>query len=177
MFYPFDILLTLCFSSKYRIRDNHINPSEKKFYIPRFRCVSFVVATTVYRVFRQDMHRFFKDDNTFLIVFLSFFLPTARCLGFVLNIVLNIIYSHNNVLLIVLIQIILKNFDLGKTFRSFILWNWILVATVFSIIVFTFICFGATAYYFDVINCLVELVFISFEIDYILCYPSSNIAT
>lgn len=167
MIYPFNILLTLCFSSKYRIHNNCISPSEGKFLVPRFVCVCLMVAATIYRVYRQDIHLFLDDDNGLVVLFLSFFLPISRCLTFVITFVLNIVYSHNNVLLVVLIQRIHVNIDISKSIRSFILWNWILVSTVCSVTMIAFITLGATAHFFDVLNCIVEAIFISFEIDYI----------
>ena len=157
----------MCFSSKYRIYDNLITPSKTKFFVPRFICVCFIIAATIYRVYHKDILHFLNDDNSLVVLFLSFFLPTSRCITFVTTFVLNIVYTYNNVLLIVWIQIIHDNIDISKTLRSFISWNWILVSIVLTITIISFIIFGATSHYFSILNSLVEAIFISFEIDYI----------
>lgn len=167
MFYPFDVLLTLLFSAKYRIKNNCITTTKRKFCVLKILSIVFVVGGTFERVYRKDINRFTNDDDTATMSFLGFIIPVTRCLSYLINFLLNVVYRYKNIYLLLLIQKIHKNVDFVKNVRSFIIWNWILLATIVAVNLFGFIIFAASYNYFDLFKCLIELIFISFDIDFV----------
>lgn len=167
MFYPFTVLLTLSFSAKYSIKNNIITTTKRKICVLKILSIFFVIGGTVDRIYRKDIIRFANDGNTTTMLFLDFIIPVTRCLGYLINFLLNVVYRYKNIYLLLLIQTIHKNIDFSKNIRSFITWNWILPLSIVLINLFCFIVFGASYNYFNLYKCLVELIFISFDIDFV----------
>lgn len=116
IFYPFNILLTIFFSWKYRVRGNYITTSLQKYCVLKIFSIFFVVGATIRRVY----HNAINCECTATMLFLTFILPATRSLGFIVSFIVAVAYIHKNVLLIILIQVIYKAIDFSKSIRSLI---------------------------------------------------------
>ncbi|PZC77087.1 hypothetical protein B5X24_HaOG200737 [Helicoverpa armigera] len=106
--YPFNLLLTVTFASKYHIRDNYITPSYKIFDVPKVFAVFYALVVTSYKVFISLHLRLSYNSIT---TFFSFYIPLSRVTAFLVCYVLNVINCQNNVRLVVTIQMIYKSVD------------------------------------------------------------------
>ncbi|PZC77089.1 hypothetical protein B5X24_HaOG200739 [Helicoverpa armigera] len=160
IFYPFNFLLTISMSSKYCIRDNYITPTQRKFHILRFVCT---VALLV--IYDSVTFKVFAGEN--IIFYIARFLSVIRNLTFLQNVAVSILCNQDNVLLVVLIQMIHRSIDLSNKIRSFIAWNWIIIATIsaFNIMVATAFSSGKDG--FNFIGCFTDVIYTSFDVDFV----------
>ncbi|KAF9800093.1 hypothetical protein SFRURICE_016970 [Spodoptera frugiperda] len=164
--YPYNLFLTLFFSSKYFIRGNQISPiGNCTIFLQSLACF-YIVAVSIYILTLSDIFFFIPNGNISIVRFISIFLPTTRCINFIINFILNIRNRHNNVLFIVLMQNIHENVKPIKM-RRFIILNWIFVSILVLIIALAFILVSRFVQYHDNLKTVCEIIMVCFEIDFI----------
>ncbi|PZC77088.1 hypothetical protein B5X24_HaOG200738, partial [Helicoverpa armigera] len=161
---PFHTLLTVFLSSKYRIRDNHINPNGFIFEFSGFSGLCFAFGATVYRLLKNENSGF---DSNVMTNIIHYFLPAMRLLGFVTNFVLTIIHRYNNVILVLHIQRIYRSIDFSKSVDSYVLGNRITVAIILVTNGVIFTVFITMYNGFDVLNVLFDIYFVTLDVDFI----------
>lgn len=164
--YPYNLFLKLFFSSKYIIRGNQISPIGKGIIFLQCLACFYIVAVSIYIVTLSDIFFFIPNGNISIVRFISIFLPTTRCINFIINFILNIWNRHNNVLFIVLMQNIHENVKPTKM-RRFIILNWIFVSILVLIIALAFILVSRFVQYHDNLKTVCEIIMVCFEIDFI----------
>lgn len=141
IFYPFRFLQILLISPKFRIKDNFIYPNEKRTNISL--AVFFAVLFIIYMnksIYNTAMAKI-ETFHILLIYFfyIYFFASVSVVFGY------NILHGHNNVLLILTIQRIHLNINIGeKCTKYLILWNWICCLSTFFCCIMLTVCFYIT---------------------------------
>lgn len=135
---PFNLTLYLIFSNKYSIKNNYIACKTRTATLVTSFCLSIGIIVSLY----NHLHTNDPLSNIFS-KFLSAAYMIEYHIGLVIVIIINITHRRENISLILMIQVIHKSINIGKCFKSFIIWNWILISILF------FICFGffATIYF------------------------------
>ncbi|PZC77802.1 hypothetical protein B5X24_HaOG200684 [Helicoverpa armigera] len=136
---PFNIILTIFFSSKFKIRNGYITPCDKKLHIILFICVIFLNAWSVY-----EMRVYISGKASIIInsqIIFSFLLIICFFTYFIL-IFSNIAYCQSNILLIYTIQDIHRAMRNSSSFKNYITWNWItiLICICFDILIMSSYC-------------------------------------
>lgn len=134
---PFNIILSIFFSSKFKIRDNHITESQKKYHLIIFFLVSFFNVICINVMFSKrdskDQIDFdLKSETVFLVLYSICYILLVTC---------NIIHSSTNVSLILKIQDIHRTININKNIKSFITWNWIFFFLLFCDYILTSIVY------------------------------------
>ena len=123
---PFNIMLSLFFSSKYKIRDSYITLCDKKYHILIFTIISCCNVFSIYCIFQEaydESEVNYRNGSVF-----SFFF---YCLGYILLVICNICHSRGNISLVLKIQEIHRSIDISKSIPNYKIWNWIYFAVVF----------------------------------------------
>lgn len=173
IFYPFNFILTLFFSSKFSMKDNYITPNGNKYYIVLSFIVLFVIVICVYRICSGDGGEAIENDgNNMIPLFINLSYYTYYSFGYTMLFILNITHRDNNVLLILRIQIIHRSVDFSNRIRSFINWNWISLLFVVLIDIFIYTLFYASSKYLNNLNFAIDvtcdLMFTTFDINVVI---------
>ena len=158
---PFNIMLSVFFSSKYKIKNSYITRCDKKYPILMFSIISFCNMFSAYNFFTDS-----KDTHKVYALFLICF--TVYCIDYVLLITYNITNSRSNISLILNIQEIHRSIGNSKSVRNYIIWNWIILMsmiTVFVSAVSSFVILNPNTTFVDLSNGLML-----FEIELNLMY-------
>ena len=137
---PFNIILSVFLTSKYKIRNSYITPCEKKYPILLFFIISLFNVLNIYHIFFNESGSFF-DTSIESTIFVC--LETKYYLSYILLIICNIGHSHSNVSLILKIQDIHRSVDISNGLPSYLRWNWISLFTVLCSLFLRAIYFSA----------------------------------
>lgn len=125
IFYPLYFIQILILSPKFIIRDNFIYPIGKRFKITIAFLLAFVFVLYIYSViYLHDFVEIYKDHRLLALLLSSY--GIVNYFETVSLFILNVIHNKNNILLILNIQTLNKDIDIGEKCKmSFLLWNWI----------------------------------------------------
>lgn len=160
---PFNILLTIFNSSKFKIKDGYITECEKKFHIPLYFINLFMTICSMYSMVSDTTVWPLAAISTVFVYFCLYFLQTT------LLAVVNIFLSDVHISLIIKLQEVHRNFvfhtDLVK---NFIIWNWISLSALPLLITFyTYIYFIATNITINMYDLNCVLVIIGYDLNFI----------
>ena len=124
---PFNVILSVFLTSKYKIRKSYMTPCNKKYPILLFFTISFLNGLNIHYIFNKYNRGI---EHTIFVA-----LDIMYYLSYILLIICNIVHSRSNVFLILQIQDIHRSIDISKSIPSYIRWNWISLFTVFSTII------------------------------------------
>lgn len=161
MFQPLNIMLTICFCPKYRIKNNSICPNSHLLNILSVCGNMFFIAILLIRLCMFHSNETFNQYFGFLYI-ISYFHICFYSIGFILNYFLTIIQVRKNINFVMTIQRIHRFFNNKRYIESFTLVNWIYVLCLFLIYIFA-TCF----FYVTIINSFVILSFICFDVNII----------
>lgn len=137
MFFPLHFLLVLLLSSKYSIQDDYITPNSKQRKFGSFVCACYIVVTCVHFIYFDEVTDNYSNiKKNMVISLITTFSFIYLGVGIVIFFILSIFQSQNNILLIVIIQRIDASIDISKRVKSFIIWNWFSVLSIFGFNVF-----------------------------------------
>lgn len=129
--FSFNFPLHLCFTSKYYLKNSHIYPNGRKYYVFAFFLLIFINALHLYMIFTMYDDKVDKTQYKYDFYSPSFVIYYIHSLfAFWLMFVQNFVHKDFNVLLILKIQAINKSIDLSHSFEDFIMWSWISTSTV-----------------------------------------------
>lgn len=122
IFLPLDVMSAVTLYPKYRIQDNYITPNSRVAinlsllgtitYISLLVC-QFTLMCCYY-------------ENSDLIFFASIYDTSHYCFGFFINFILCLKYSEYNVKFVLALQDVHRFLNIGSSFRSFTVWNWVM---------------------------------------------------
>lgn len=129
----FNIMVSVFFSSKYRIKDSNITPYDKKKSILLFISIMLCNLLYLYLTISDDKSSYVAEAlNTaeerimFWIYFSLIFLLLLFCNSF---------HGQTHIFLILRIQEIHRNIKMQNCIQSYVIWNWIsLLTTVCSFV-------------------------------------------
>ncbi|PZC79297.1 hypothetical protein B5X24_HaOG200994 [Helicoverpa armigera] len=169
----FNFALNLCFSSKYYVQSNHIEARGMKYRLLT-SCYTIIMGLLcIYRIVTADIRDALMSysENCFL-RFLSGLYYTDYLLGFILCYILDIVHSHNHIILVAIFKVIHRSIDCSKIVSRFIIWNWITLCTTICIDLFIYVMYYGFFARFSLIenisDCLCDVMFITFYINYII---------
>ena len=132
---PFNIILSVFFTSKYKIRNTYIAPCGKYYQIILFFSISIINVFSIYHLYDDKNNTFSLFNKSGIERTIFFISDTMGCCGYLLLIICNIAHSRRNISLVLKIQEIHRSLDIGKSIPNFIVWNWIALFTVLCIII------------------------------------------
>lgn len=131
---PFNIIDSVFFTSKYKIRNKYIYPCDKKYHILLFITITFSNMFCIFRMFNDQYHDFLELNKSILVLNTLFWFSVVMVFfSYVLLIVCNIFHSQSNVSLILSIQEINMTINISKSIQSYVIWNWISLFTVLCV--------------------------------------------
>lgn len=132
---PFNTILSVFFTSKYKIRNGFITPCEKKYHILLFFTISLSTFVSVFYCISSP------DDLYKKCRFILFFVLFMFFLRYALLVSCNILQSQSNVALILRIQDINRNIIFNKNIRKYVFFSWILLFSVIVVNILTTVYF------------------------------------
>ncbi|PZC79300.1 hypothetical protein B5X24_HaOG200997, partial [Helicoverpa armigera] len=164
----FNFVLHLFFSSKYCLRRNNVYPRGTKYRFMTVLHTSFLNGLNVFRAYRDSSIGVTVND---FMRIMNCCYDFVQMYAFILLFILDFVHKQNHVLLILAIQTINRSFDLSKSIRSFIIWNWIVLFITLCLESYMHIVYYAIyahSRFSDVIpDCICDFMFISFNVNYI----------
>lgn len=131
MLRPLNILQTLCFCPKYRIKINIIHPNSLLSNVLSVCGAMFFISVFLYRVIVLYLNDFVRENLNFLCTF-SYCVFWCCFVGYSLNCFLNIGLAHKNIEFVLTIQRIHRFLNNKKLLKYFTLVNWITVLCFFT---------------------------------------------
>lgn len=166
IFYPFYFVHNIILSSKFIIKDNFIYPIGNKFNIMLGLLLAVLFVSFIYFDMYSDSYTVIYKGKKIL-AYLMYLYSLANYFQIVAVFILNIIHNKNNVLLVLSIQTLNEDINIGETCKmDFVIWNWIsylsIVCVELLLIIYDYI------YYFtDYINICLEVLNIKFALNFI----------
>lgn len=140
---PFNIMLTAFNSSKYNISNGYMTPCRIKYHLSFFVIILFLNTLSFINVYHLASKS--VEAAIFIRIDFPFYLP-FYAFNYLLLMICNIIHSSDNIFLVLKVQEIHRKCDIRKSFRYFIVCNWISVLLVAPLV---FSCFVFLSLYFD----------------------------
>lgn len=168
LFYLFYLLQHMFLSIKFKIRNNFIYPNGSKLNIAMSTFWMVLFICYIYRVFTRyggvlGTRHFFKSETHFFLVYFYF---VYNSFAIVAVFILNVMHTHNNVLLVLNIQTIHEHIQIEKKCHKFnIMWNWISFLSIIFVDVLVLALFFVL--YFDYADIIVDYLFIIFDLNFI----------
>ena len=176
--YSFNCSLNLFLTSKYNVQNYHIYPNSVKYDVFAFILILCMNAIYIYQI---HIAEFPLLKNNLELGLFSFFVVInymAYSIGVTMMFILDIVHKKNNVLLILKIQTIHRSIDFNKSIQSYIIWNWISLATIIFINVFVDVMFYKTYDDYDIIlifDVICDVTWITLDINFCYTNPNYNI--
>ncbi|PZC79314.1 hypothetical protein B5X24_HaOG201012 [Helicoverpa armigera] len=149
--YSFDFAVQLFLFSLYNIKNNHIDPNGKIYHTSGIIFMFLLNSLCFYRMHSIAGLRG-KIEQFDLIIFLIFFYFGWYCVVFTMMYIQNILHKNYIVELILKIQAIHRNIGYKQSLHSFVIINWISIATIIISNIMCLITFCASGNYNDVIE-------------------------
>lgn len=168
IFYPFYLVQNMVLSSKTRIKNNFIYPNGNKFNITVavILTISFVLYVNI--VAFGSILKITDTNTSKLHLFLKYFFSIYNYVGVFIVFIFNVIHGHSNVLLILTIQTIHLNINIGeKATKYLIIWNWICCLSTFFIGIMLIVYFSTAFGYIKMTDIGVEYLLISVDLNLI----------
>lgn len=126
MLLPLNLMQIFQFCPKYCIRDNFITPNSHFSQLLSVFGTLLYISVLVYEIYNMynKPNKFLSTTTPFISTNVNF---VSNCLGFLLNLVLTISKTNENVLLILKIQEIYRFLNNKSSFKLFIISNWLAV--------------------------------------------------
>ena len=163
---PFNIIFSVFFSSKYKIRNSYITPCDKKYQIILFVINVFFSVWSIYNMVIDKssnyyMNMFFNSSASFVIYLFSILSFYSI---YILLLICNIVYSRTNISLILKIQEIHKSINITKnSVQSFVIGNWISFALLFCISITSITCFYMLFTHIYFLEFVIQILCITFD--------------
>lgn len=138
--WPLNLMQTICFYPKYRIKNNIIYPNSRLSNITSV-CGSFLYISLfllhIYENYCNDHLRKYLSFMYFAAYYETSFFTT----GFILNCLLTIVQTHKNIDFTLTIQRIHRFLNNQKSFKSFTVVNWLIISWLLACHILITYCF------------------------------------
>ena len=159
MLSPLNLMQYTMFCPKYRIKNNFITPNSLiSNFVSMIVTVAFIFLF-IFGTYFVNVNKYSLGYSTFIII--SFNIACVFfCIGFILNLVIGITQTRNNVQFVLIFQKVHKLFNQDSV-NHFIIWNLILgiVALGFYLIIFTCFFVQSGLPFYSVFYCYLAVVF------------------
>ncbi|PZC79313.1 hypothetical protein B5X24_HaOG201011 [Helicoverpa armigera] len=135
----FNFALRLFLVSNYCIKNNHINPNGKIYHTFAFFWMLFMSVLCVYRMF--TLEEAVEHLEAAILVNLLFLYYAVYWLGFTVIFIQNLVNRNRIVSLILKIQTIFRSLGFLKDIQSYIIWNYVSLASIVCANIFVHVTF------------------------------------
>lgn len=162
--YPFYFVHNVFLSPKFTIRNSFIYPIGNKFNIIIGLLLSILIISYHYAaMYIHEVDARYRDNK--ILSFLMYTYGVANHHETATVFILNILHNKNNVLLVLIIQTLNENINIGEKCKmDFVIWNWISYLSIVCVELLL-ILYNNIAYNSHFVNFCIELLCIIFTLN------------